>query len=208
MQDYAKLDAIKKWLGNGSINIFGMPFAGKDTQSKMLADLLEAEMIGGGDILRSHADQAKIKEIMSTGELFPTDFYLSIILPFLSRPELEGKALVLSSIGRWHGEEKVILEATEKAGHPLRAVVLIDLDEEKVHERFEISQSKNDRGERHDDALHLIDVRLQEFKDKTLPVVEAYREAGLLVEADGNQSPENVCSEIVNSLFSRATNKK
>ncbi len=203
-----KIEVIKGWLGSGSINIFGVPFAGKDTQATAVAKLLDAQVIGGGDLLRSHSDQEKIRELMLTGELFPTDFYLEIILPFLSKPEFSGKPLVLSSIGRWHGEEKVVMQAAEQAGHPIKAVVNITIDDNLVHQRFEASQTKNDRGKRHDDALHLIDVRLTEFKQKTLPVIEAYRQAGLLVTVDGNQSPENVCNEIINSLFTKASGEK
>lgn len=203
MHDQKRVKIISEWLGSGSINIFGVPFAGKDTQSKLLADLIGAEVVGSGDILRSHANQHKIKELMSTGELFPTDFYLGIILPFLSKPEFDNKPLVLSSVGRWSGEESVVMRAAEEAGHPIRAVVVINLEDTQVHKRFEHSQHKNDRGQRHDDALHLIEVRLREFKHKTLPVIEAYRDLELLVEVDGNQPPDKVTNEIINSLFKK-----
>lgn len=203
-----KLLSVKQWLGAGSINIFGVPFAGKDTQSNVLARLLGAEVVGSGDVLRSHPNQKIIRELMSTGELFPTDFYLEVILPFLSKPEFKGEPLILNSVGRWSGEETVVMQAAEQAGHPIRAAVFIELGDSLVHERFEQSQHKQDRGQRHDDALHLIDVRLQEFNQKSLPVIEAYRQAGLLVEVDGNQAPEKVTREIINSLFKKATLNK
>lgn len=202
----SNLAVIKKWLGSGSINIFGVPFAGKDTQSKRLAELLGAEMVGSGDLLRNHQNQEKIKELMSSGELFPTDFYLNIILPFLSKAEFHGKPLVLSSVGRWSGEEKVVLKAAETAGHPIKAVVLIELDDELVHKRFEMSQHLGDRGQRHDDAMHLIEVRLSEFKQKTLPVIAAYKDAGLLVEVEGNQPLDKVTEEIITALAVKTKN--
>lgn len=200
-----KLYAINKWLGSGSINIFGPPFAGKDTQAKHIAELLHASVVSGGDILRSHADQLTIKKLMSTGELFPTDYYLGIVLPYLSRPGFENKPLILSSVGRWSGEETVVMDAARKAKHPIKAVVYLNLEADVVHDRFEALQHNNDRGQRHDDALHLIDVRLAEFNQKTLPVIETYKHAGLLVEVDGNQSPDKVSEDIINSLFTKAT---
>lgn len=94
---------LKAWLGSGSINIFGRPFAGKDTQGKKLAALFDATLLGGGDILRGSTMPERIKALMRTGELIPTDDYISIVLPYLSQPALAGKPLILSSVGRWHG---------------------------------------------------------------------------------------------------------
>ncbi len=195
---------ISRWLQTGSINIFGLPFAGKDTQAQQLGNLLDAPVIGSGQILRGHHEEEKVKQLSSTGKLFPSDYYFSIVLPFLSKPEFTDKPLVLSSVGRWSGEEEVITEAAAKAGHPLKAVVLLKLGADEVHRRFEASQKKMDRGLRHDDAAHLIDVRLEEFMNKTVPVIEAYRRKGLLVEVDGMQSPANVTKAMVDALAMRA----
>ena len=38
----AKIAKIKTWLGTGSINIFGLPMSGKDTQGIKLAEALNA----------------------------------------------------------------------------------------------------------------------------------------------------------------------
>ncbi len=195
-----EVERIIKWLGSGSINIFGLPFAGKDTQAHRLADALDASVIAGGDILRSHSDQEKIKELMASGELFPTDFYLGIVLPFLSQPSLVNKPLILSSVGRWHGEEETILKATSDSGHPLKAVIFLSLDETEIWHRFEVSGQQKDRGFRHDDAAHVLEVRLKEFQTKTMPVIDFYRKNNLLVEVDGMQNPEDVTRQIIDRL--------
>ena len=129
-----KIQIIKQWLGTGSINVFGRPFAGKDTQGEKLAEYFGGTLMAGGEILRSYHDQDKIKELMSTGDLFPTDFYLSIILPYLSKEEYRNSPLILSSLGRMKGEESTILHATEESGHEMKAVVVLNLTEEEVME--------------------------------------------------------------------------
>lgn len=192
--------AISEWLGVGSINIFGRPFAGKDTQGRKLADLFGGELIAGGDILRSYHDQEKIKQIMSKGELIPTDFYLEIMLPFLSKPELKSKPLILSSVGRLKGEEPIITEATQSSGHPIKAVILLQLAEEDCWNHFEKSKDEHDRGNRPDDKKEVLKTRLHEFQNKTIPVLEYYRDKGLLIEVDGTQSREVVTQEILDSL--------
>lgn len=194
------IEQIVNWLGAGSINIFGPPFSGKDTQAKRLADTLGAAIIAGGEILRSYHDQTTIKKLSETGELFPTDFYLGVIIPFLSQASLANKPLVLSSVGRWHGEEEAIIQATHKANHPLKAVVNLQHNEAEIWRRFEHSFKKKDRGLRHDDAEHILKVRLQEFHLKTLPVIEFYRNKGLLIEVDGSHSPQKVTNHIIKAL--------
>ena len=192
---------IKNWLGSGSVNIFGPPFAGKDTQARLLSEALDAPVVAGGDILRSHPDQAKIKRLMSTGELFPTDFYLSVVLPYLSKPEFANKPLVLSSVGRWSGEEKVIVEAAEQAGHPIKAAIYLKLGADNTKQRYAHSQEIQDRGLRHDDAEQVIEVRLAEFMKKTLPVIEFYKNKGILLEVDGSLDRQKAAEQIVQSLF-------
>lgn len=199
-----KIKIVSNWLGAGSINIFGLPFSGKDTQGRDLADLFNGHLIAGGDILRSYHDQAKIKELMSTGELFPTDFYLSIVLPYLSRPEFEGSPLILSSIGRMHGEEPVVMRAASESGHDIKAVVYLNMTEDDVWKRFEAAKTLHDRGDRTDDKQEILKNRLAEFRDKTAPVIEYYRDEGLLIEVDDTLSQEQVLQEIIDGLYAVA----
>ncbi len=204
MNDQVK--TILSWLGTGSINVFGRPFAGKDTQGRILADILGGDLIAGGDILRSYPDQEKIEKVMAAGGLIPSDFYLDIMLPFLSRPELKEKPLILSAVGRLKGEETIIMEATETSGHPIKAVVVLQLTNQDVWDRYEESKNQNDRGDRSDDKLETLKNRLQKFEDKTEPVIEFYRSQGLLIEVDGTKPREEVTNEIIDKLYERATN--
>jgi cytidylate kinase len=48
-----KIEIIKNWLGTGSINVFGLPFSGKDTVGIRLAELLGAKFLSSGLILRA-----------------------------------------------------------------------------------------------------------------------------------------------------------
>lgn len=200
-----QIQTISKWLGTGSINIFGRPFAGKDTQGRILADLLGGELVSGGDILRSYHDQEKLKQIMASGELIPSDLFLDIVLPFMLQPAFSQKPLILSSIGRLEGEEYTILEATEKANHPTKVVILLQLPEERVWKHFEAAKTLNDRGSRADDTSEVLQTRLHEFKTKTEPVIAFYREKGLLIELDGSLTREEVTKEILASLTALAT---
>jgi adenylate kinase len=195
---------LKDWLGTGSINIFGRPFAGKDTQGRLLAEFFDGTLLGGGEILRGSTMPDHIKAAMKTGKLIPTDDYIAIVLPYLSQVHLTSSPLILSSVGRWHGEEEGVIGATEASGHPLKAVIYLALDEETVRQRWAASHEKSDRGDRHDDTEEILEIRLAEYREKTLAVIDYYRENGLLIEIDGNQPPEKVTLDILKALSARS----
>jgi adenylate kinase len=199
------LTLIKSWLKTGSINIFGLPFAGKDTHGGTLAELFDAPLIGGGEILRSGALPPELKKDFDAGILTPQDEYLRIVTPYLSKEEFDGKPLILSSVGRWIGEEEGVLKATEISGHPTKAVIYLHLAKNIVHRRWEKSQEKGDRGDRADDAEHVLDTRIQEFQQKTLPVIEEYRKKGLLIEINSDAEKHQVIECILARLLMLAS---
>lgn len=204
MEEHAKIAAIKAWLGTGSINIFGRPFAGKDTQAGILAKQLGGVVLGGGDILRNSIIPKHVREHMHAGKLIPTEDYVDIVLPYLKREDFRDHALILSSVGRWHGEEEGVIEATEEAGHPLKAVVYLDLPEEIAITRWQASHELADRGDRHDDTLEVLEHRLIEYREKTIPVISFYKERGLLITVSGERSPQDVHEHIINELMELA----
>ncbi len=196
---------ISAWLGTGSINIFGRPFAGKDTQAQKLAALFGATVLGGGDILRASIIPDEVLAALKRGELIPSQAYVDIVLPYLSKPELRLQPLILSSVGRWIGEEEGVIAALDSANHPLKATIYLDLDETTVHRRWDALEHHDDRGGRYDDTAEILSTRLVEFKEKTLPVIEAYRERGLLETIDASGSQEEVLERIITALIKRVT---
>lgn len=192
------------WLGTGSINIFGRPFSGKDTQGKYLSHLFSAPLIGGGDIIRQSSDNSKMKSIIDKGELAPQADYLNLVIPYLSLPNFIGKPLILSSLGRWHGEEEPILSATQVTRHPIKTVINLEIAEADVWQRWKAAKQRDDRGNRNDDNKNSITTRLSEYKNKTKPVLDYYKNAGLLVTIDGTDKEETVSRNIIKQLLKKA----
>jgi adenylate kinase len=199
-----KVARIQKWLGQGSINIFGVPYAGKDTQGGVLADLLGAELMGGGQILRNSVIPDHVRELQNAGKLIPTEDYIKIVLPYLGKPEFADKPLILSSVGRWKGEEKGVLEATAAVNHPIQAVVFLEVSEDLARQRNAAFRDI-DRGSRADDAPEVFTARLAEFREKTLPVINFYESQGLLVRVDGSLHPPEVTAQILEALDTLAS---
>lgn len=210
-----KITLIREWLGAGSIDIFGKPLSGKDTVGQRLADELGARFLSSGSIIRAAEaerraaavsgdaeEDVKIAEVATgDGKLTPTNVFYDLVLPYFGSKELEGRALVLSSVGRWSGEEVEVMRAAEAGGHPIRVVVELELTDEEVRQRRAVALESGDRGGRADDANEeVLGVRLREYAEKTVPVVEHYEKMGLLVRVNGEQGREEVYREVVEGL--------
>lgn len=195
-----QLQKIKSWLGTGSINIFGPPMSGKDTVGVKLAELLGAKFLGSGIIIRA-MEQATNQNVTGEGKLMPSNLFYEWVLPYFERPELAEYSLVLSSIGRWAGEEDQVLSVAKSANHPVKAAVMLQLSEADAVGRWEAAKLLNDRGLRADDAdPDTFQTRLNEYREKTLPVLKHYQELGLLVPAKANAPREQVLANVVQAL--------
>ena len=73
-----------------------------------------------------------------------------------------------------------------------------------IKHRLHESQKSGSRGERADDAEHLLETRLTEYRNKTLPVIEHYRSMGLLIEVDANHGIDDVQQAVVAALVEHA----
>lgn len=195
-----KLARIKSWLGTGSLNVFGLPMSGKDTVGERLAKDLGAKFLSSGIIIRAFEAEQN-RNMTGSGQLIPTNIFYDIILPYFSREEMKNDSLILSSVGRWSGEEDKIMEAAKNGGHEIKAVVLLDLTEADVKSRFEAAKRLNDRGERADDAnLEIFETRIREFNEKTVPVLNHYDELKLLIRVPADGSRDEVYLSVIDKL--------
>ena len=202
MYDKEKIDHIKKWLGTGSIDIFGLPFAGKDSQCHRLVDAIGGNFVISGDIFRNSNMPERVKECMRTGKLVLTEDFINIVLPYFSQQKFDNQSLILSSVGRWHGEEDGVIAALNQSSHPLKAVIYLDIPTKESHERWQAREIYNDRVGRLDDTEETLQTRFREFQEKTMPVIEYYRNQGILIEIDGRRSRDEVGKDIIDSIYS------
>lgn len=205
-----KLLQIKSWLGTGSINIFGIQFSGKDTVGKRLADAIGAEFLSSGDVMRATfankelAANEEIWQAAKTGSLngsyMPTREFADMITQRLSQSDLIGKSLILSTVGRWIGEEVPVLEALQKGAHDTKAVLVLNISEEESWRRWKLAGNSRNGGRDDDISEEKVARRIGEFKTKTLPVIEVYRQMGILLEIDGEQDRDKVFFDVIDML--------
>lgn len=197
-----EINQIRAWLGTGSINLFGLPYSGKDTVGVRLAESINGRFLSSGMILREAREQyPDIKRTLDAGLLAPSDLFYEIVLPYFDREDLRDYPLVLSTIGRWSGEEYPVMNAAANAGHPIKAVILLNISEADIRTRWEEARVIQDRGTRDDDKdSKILDTRINEFRINTMPVIHTYRDLGLLVTVNADQSKDAVFTEVIQKL--------
>lgn len=201
-----KILYIKQWLGTGSVNVFGLPMSGKDTVGVRLAQAVGGKFLSSGLIIRANEELTR-QHFTEKGDLAPTDVFMDWVLPYFDKPELKDYPLVLSSIGRWSGEENAVMERAEKAGHPIKAVIILNVSEADVMARWWAVATLKDRGTRYDDSDPAVfQNRINEFRKKTSPVLLHYRSLGLLIEVQADMERDAVFSELINQLYNFAAN--
>ena len=195
-----KIDRIKKWLDIGSINIFGIPMSGKDTVGKQLAEVLDGKFLSSGEIIREMEAESG-EHTTDDGSFTPTNMFYKWVLPYFEKRELWHSPLILSSIGRWAGEENEVMRIAEESDHPIKAVVWLKISQEELEKRWNAAKQSGDRGNRADDQnLDIMKNRLNNFEEKTLPVLKHYEELGMLIVVDANAPREEVFERVINQL--------
>lgn len=200
-----KIQTIKDWLGTGSIDVFGLPMSGKDTVGVRLAEVLGARFLSSGMIIRA-MEQEKNQHYTDSGVLAPTDVFYEWVLPYFGREDLKDSALVLSSVGRWEGEEDEVMKAAAEGGHPIKAAVVLNISEADVQSRWEtVKESGTREGQettkREDDKRRdVFQTRIKEFNEKTVPVLKHYQELGKLVQVKGDGTRDEVFEGLIDKL--------
>jgi len=198
MFDEMKIEKIKNWLAAGSINVFGLPLSGKDTQCSVLADLFGGEVVSSGKILR----QRWLGYENNRGKLAPAKEFIDMVLPYLEDPKLTGKPLILSSIGRLPGEEQAVVDKLEQTRHPLKSVILLNISEDDAYNRLR-HDTYNNRGNRPDDTPETLRTIIDEYNTNTVHALDYYRNRGLLIGVDGTGTRDEVTALIIESLYKK-----
>lgn len=205
--------------------MLGPPGAGKGTQAKHLAQRRGLPHISSGDIFREHLERKTelgdaARGYMDRGELVPDDVTIAMIEGRLGRPDSQQGAILDGfprTIPQAHGLDGILAEL----GTELDAVFYVQVGEAELvrrltgrlvcraeghiyHRDFNPPQEPgrcdidgSELYQREDDQEETVRNRIKVYLRETAPLIEHYRERGLLVEVNGEQSVEDVTVELV-----------
>lgn len=181
--------------------LLGAPGSGKGTQAARLREHLQVPHISTGDLLRAEvAAGSKLglaaKEVMARGELVSDDILLGMLEDRFSRPDTAG-GFILDGYPRNLAQASALGDLLERIGQPMDRALQLDVDAELLVER--IAGRARDEG-RADDNPESVRTRLEVYEEQTAPVVDFYRQRGMLTVVDGVGSLDEVFNRIVEAI--------
>jgi len=176
------------------------PGGGKGTQGERLASHFGVQHISSGDVLRAaaRADTPAGREVASyqkSGDLVPDQIVLALLIPVVVGAAERG-GYILDGFPRTVPQAIQAFDVARQLDVTLDATVYLYVPEPVLMERL-LARA------RADDSAEVIRHRLQVFTETTSPLIEYYRERGILVEVDGTQAPESITAEIIARLSGR-----
>jgi adenylate kinase len=176
------------------IVLVGSPGSGKGTQAALLARDFNVPHISSGDLLREAAKSntsagPEIARELARGDLVPDDVVLATVR------DAVGKALASGGFVL-EGFPRTVTQA--RRAEPFLApdaVVHLDVPDDVAHVRL----ARRAREGRADDTeREIIERRLRHFHDEVGPILQHYRDRGILVTVDADRSPDDVHRDILN----------
>ena len=210
------------------IVLLGPPGAGKGTQAQIISEQLGLPHISSGDIFRENLkNKTELGQMaegyMKRGELVPDDVTIAMIRERLSRTDCQPGAL-LDGFPRTPAQAEALETMLSEFSGKVDAVPYISVPAEILierltgrwtcraeghvfHEKYnppkEAGHCDFDGSElyqRDDDKAETVTQRIRVYLDQTKPLIEYYRQQGVLVEVDGTQSIEQVAAELLAAL--------
>ncbi len=205
------------------IVMLGPPGAGKGTQAELLAERLHLTHLSTGDLLREAIARGtplgRIAEpYMKRGELVPDEVMIGLIKERLAQPGAS-RGAILDGFPRTLPQAQALNQALAQTGQRVDRVFYLRVPVDELLARItaryvcpRCAATYHRRGspprvegrcdicgaelqQRPDDRLEVARRRLDVYFEQTAPLIEFYRQEGILVEINGMQSIENVLKD-------------
>lgn len=205
--------------------LLGGPGAGKGTQAERLALTLGIPQVSTGELfrenLKNETELGKLaKGYMDRGELVPDEVTVAMVRRRLSQPDA-AKGAILDGFPRTVAQAEALGELLRDMGRALALVPYIKVPEDLLltrlagrwtckacgtmyHQVFSPPQQVGicdkcggELYQRLDDTPDTQRHRIQVYFEQTAPLIDYYREKGLLVEIDGQPGIDEIQTRLL-----------
>jgi adenylate kinase len=182
-----------------NIALFGPPGAGKGTQSRKLIEKYNLAYISTGDILREEIVEGselglRAKSVIEKGGLVSDEIIVQIIEKKI-KTNTEVNGFLFDGFPRTVVQAYILEGLLLKLNTSLNCMVSLEVQQDVLMERMLLRAKKENRI---DDTTEVIENRLQEYKNKTIPVAEFYKEKGICYSVDGIGTVDEIFERITN----------
>ena len=184
--------------------IMGPPGAGKGTQAAIIGEHYGVPAISTGNIFRVAITNRtrlgeRIKRIIADGGYVPDSLSVQVVVDRLEEEDAKG-GWILDGFPRTLGQVEALDQELDAHGFTLKAVVSLTADEEAIVERM---LKRAEIEGRPDDNEETIRTRMQVYHEQTDPLLDVYRNRGLLIEVDGMGTVDEVSKRVLAALAER-----
>lgn len=181
--------------------LLGAPGSGKGTQAARLKDHLQVPHISTGDLLRAEvaagtALGVQAKAVMARGDLVSDEILLGMLEDRLSRADVAG-GFILDGYPRNLAQADALGKLLDRIGQPMDHAVQLDVDTDLLVDRLAGRAKAEGRA---DDNPESVRNRLNVYNDVTAPVIDFYRQHGMLKVVYGEGSMDDVFTRIVETI--------
>jgi adenylate kinase len=181
--------------------LMGPPGAGKGTQAKVVADHFGIPAISTGDIFRANVSQGtalgkKAQEYMDAGEYVPDHVTNLMVRARIDEPDA-APGFLLDGYPRTVAQVEELDGMIRHTGHELDAAVVLSVDADEIVAR--LLQRARLEG-RADDTEEVVRRRQEVYGEQTEPLIEVYRQRGIVHEIDGMGPVDEVTKRIFDAL--------
>ena len=205
--------------------IFGPPGAGKGTQSAAIKDKLGVFHLSTGDMLReaikNETETGKLaKKYTESGQLVPDEVVIKIVDEKVATVAAD-KGVLFDGFPRTLDQAKALDALLDSNGRAVTACISVDVPDDNIVSRLtgrrmctacniiyhiaakppksegKCDECGKDLITRKDDNEEVIRQRLDSYHGQTSPVMNYYKEKGVLHVVDGTQAPDKVTADIM-----------
>ena len=207
------------------IVLMGAPGAGKGTQARLLQERLHLPQISTGDIFRALKTAQtplaqEVREIMERGQLVPDDLTIQLVKERTAQDDARN-GYILDGFPRTPAQAASLEKLAAEQGNSIIAI-LVDVPQDFLEKRMTGRRNCPVCGEiyniyfkpprhdnvcdfhpdaqlvhRADDNVETVKERLATYENKTRPLIDYYKSAGLLRTVDGAREPEAIYQDIL-----------
>lgn len=184
--------------------IIGPQGSGKGTQGVRIAEALGIPAVSTGDVFRANVKEGtdlgqQVKAIIDAGDLVPDELTGAIVRDRLEQADAE-RGFLLDGYPRNLRQVSDLDGFLDGRGTPLTAVVELSVPREESISRLSLRAAEQGRA---DDNEESIARRLAIYESETAPILDVYRERGIVDSVDGVGSLDEITARITAALAAR-----
>ncbi|MFA5443896.1 MAG: adenylate kinase [Bacteroidales bacterium] len=185
-----------------NIIIAGPPGSGKGTLAKLMVEAFGFVHLSTGDMLRNEIEQGtplgkEVEAVLSKGDLVSDKIVISLISNNLeAHPNARG--FLFDGFPRTLPQARALDDFLETKGHPLKLLILLDIDDSICETRLLRRASIENRPD--DTDAERVRHRLATYHTQTEPIIDHYKKQNKFVSVDSSKTPEYTLNQVSQCL--------